>query len=283
MARNIPSKFKQEADKQKNRPVELFDLFVGDHHFRFTNNNKETFFFDPDPPHSAAKYIPFPIEFSGIRTDMHFSIENVSIGISNVSKEFLKFMQNELADIRGARVVVRKVFLDLLTDPTYTAVLFDGIVDSVEYTETLMSLTVKSKLYVFKRQMPQRPYSILCPWKFGGSECTVDLNLPENKQFGTAESGSTSLLIIDSSRTEADRYWVPGIIQFSSGDNEDLKRLVVESKPGQIKVMFPFPYTPKVGDTYIIWRDCGKTYIQDCRDRFDNISNFGGFPTLDVE
>jgi hypothetical protein len=45
--------------------------------------------------------------------------------------------------------------------------------------------------------------------------------------------------------------------------------------------LFPFPYTPEVGDTYSVYAGCNKTKAT-CRDKFDNVVNptsggFGGF------
>jgi hypothetical protein len=71
--------------------------------------------------------------------------------------------------------------------------------------------------------------------------------------------------------------------------NIGLKRRIVQSTAssgdgispsGDLFLESNFPYSVQVGDQYTIQRDCGHTLNKDCRDRFLNNSEFGGFFTI---
>lgn len=74
--------------------------------------------------------------------------------------------------------------------------------------------------------------------------------------------------------------YVPGLIQWQSGDNT-LRYIETESVEdvvgnGDISLKFSMPYDVQVGDTFRMRPDCAKRYVEDCKDRFDNIEWFRG-------
>lgn len=78
---------------------------------------------------------------------------------------------------------------------------------------------------------------------------------------------------------ETSGYFDQGKITFDSGANTDISMDIKSSVPGQITLFLPMPYTVEVGDTYTIVAGCDKS-LESCKDKFDNVVNFGGFPHL---
>jgi len=76
-------------------------------------------------------------------------------------------------------------------------------------------------------------------------------------------------------------FWRTGIITFSSDTTtvslRGISRLIRESYSGSL-VCATLPTAPVSGDTFIIQRDCGRTF-NDCAERL-NIENYGGFDTI---
>jgi len=118
-----------------------------------------------------------------------------------------------------------------------------------------------------------------CPKTFGGQEfagCKV--NLAALTVTGTLTHKTSNLIVRDSARTEALDYFAAGTIEITSGDNAGLrpKEIKAYSADGTIEIYEPFHYPLAVGDTYTLIPGCRKR-LEDCRDKWNNVVNFGGF------
>jgi uncharacterized phage protein (TIGR02218 family) len=122
-------------------------------------------------------------------------------------------------------------------------------------------------------------YTASCPKTFGGQEfagCKKDL--APLTVTGTLTAINTNSLFGDAARTEPDDYFAAGTIQFTSGANAGLKPLEIKRYDvnGTIETFEPWYYAPAIGDAYIMIPGCRKR-LEDCRDKWNNIVNFGGF------
>lgn len=70
-----------------------------------------------------------------------------------------------------------------------------------------------------------------------------------------------------------------GVLTMNEGENEGLSREIKSFVPGQFTLQLPFPYPVLVGEEYTAVAGCDKS-LPTCRDRFDNVVNFRGFPYL---
>lgn len=95
---------------------------------------------------------------------------------------------------------------------------------------------------------------------------------------GTITSVTDIYTLRDSSRTEDADYFTAGIITMTSGDNAGLKGQEVKTHlaDGTFTLFENFYYPVQVGDTYSVVAGCRKR-LEDCRDKFNNVNNFGGF------
>jgi uncharacterized phage protein (TIGR02218 family) len=128
-------------------------------------------------------------------------------------------------------------------------------------------------------QSTGRTYGTQCPKKFGGQEyagCKLDLTTID--VTGTISNITDNSVFRDSSRTEVDDWFGEGTIQFTSGLNAGLKPMEIKTYllNGTITTHEPFHYTVAIGDAYIMIPGCRKRQV-DCRDKWANIVNFGGF------
>lgn len=87
-------------------------------------------------------------------------------------------------------------------------------------------------------------------------------------------------LILNAADGRDENYWQYGLIKILGGDNEGLIRDIKESdEDGRIHLWEPFPFLPQAGEMYQMIAGCDKT-LETCRDRYDNVVNFRGFPTV---
>lgn len=125
-------------------------------------------------------------------------------------------------------------------------------------------------------------YNVRCQKKFG----TVDGPLIKrcNKALGpltvtgTLTSVTSRLICRDSSRAEVADYFAYGTIQFTSGANAGLKPIQVKRSEadGTLELFEAAPYVMAAGDSYILIPGC-RGRLEDCRDKWNNVINFGGF------
>jgi uncharacterized phage protein (TIGR02218 family) len=122
-------------------------------------------------------------------------------------------------------------------------------------------------------------YSPACKKVFGGQEyagCKVAL---APLTVTGALTGVTSTTVFrDSTRTEAADYFAAGTIRFTAGLNAGLSPIEVKryEADGTIEIFEPFYYAVTAADAYELIPGCRKR-LEDCRDKWNNVLNFGGF------
>jgi uncharacterized phage protein (TIGR02218 family) len=119
-----------------------------------------------------------------------------------------------------------------------------------------------------------------CRYRLGDAKCTLDITAPPFTVTGTVSTAASRYVFTDTSRTEADDYFGAGEVRFDTGLNAGIRLLVREylSASDQFTFALAAPYTITPGDTYTAIVGCRKRAFEDCRDKFNNIVNFGGEP-----
>lgn len=122
-------------------------------------------------------------------------------------------------------------------------------------------------------------YSRGCRWRLlGDADCTV--NLTPLTQSSTVGVVVTSRRRFTSGATAADGYFELGSLTFTSGLNSGLSFEVGTSlATGEIELLLPTPFDIVAGDGFSVSPGCDRT-IGTCKDKFNNLANFGGFPDI---
>lgn len=76
-----------------------------------------------------------------------------------------------------------------------------------------------------------------------------------------------------------DGYFDNGQITFTSGYNNGLSTVIKSHIGGVIELFIPTAFVIQPGATFNIYAGCDKT-LATCRDKFNNVLNFGGFPHI---
>ena len=297
MARNPSSEFLRRKAEPESKPVEIWDVHLGSTtavdantlFFAVTNQNVRFYALADGSPRI---YQGLGISRGPINRHIDSKIDTVDIALENVDRTFSQYFLD--IDLRGKRVVIRKIFLDLVaraaeSDGDNYVVMFDGILDSPTLNQSRFSAQARN--YFFNSlsfTVPRRTYQGLCTYRFGASgDCAAHRTQQQlfDPKNGTVDSMPTQTQIHDGDRVEGGSgdYWAPGIITMLAGTagNIGQKRKIVQSTASgdlYLEANFPYPVVP--GDAYQVQRDCGHTLDHDCRDRFFNNSEFGGFITI---
>lgn len=129
-----------------------------------------------------------------------------------------------------------------------------------------------------------RVYTAGCPWVFGsiGSAyvpaCNVDLG--PLTVTGAATTVTDLRTFTDSSRIEASDYFGAGLLTITSGENAGVQMEIYSFAAGVFVLHLPLPYALAVGDTYSVTPGCRKRWLEDCKTKWNNGNNFGGFPLV---
>lgn len=126
-----------------------------------------------------------------------------------------------------------------------------------------------------------------CPWVFGSTSLD-NFNPACNKDLGplTVTGSVTSApdlrTIVDTSRTEGVDYFGAGVFTPLTGANagESIEIYSYDSTTKTFVMHLPFLHPFAVGDTYSVTPGCRKRFLEDCKGKWNNVPNFGGFPYL---
>jgi uncharacterized phage protein (TIGR02218 family) len=123
-----------------------------------------------------------------------------------------------------------------------------------------------------------KTYGATCPKKFGGQEY-AGCKKVVSPSAGTITSVTDRYIFTASALVGVADYFGAGSIVWTTGANVGLKSQEVKSYGvgGVIELHEAFFYPVAIGDQFNITPGCRKRADEDCRDKWSNILNFGGF------
>lgn len=115
-----------------------------------------------------------------------------------------------------------------------------------------------------------------CRWRLGDARCTVDL-APFTFTAVAVTAVASAYEFTASALTQADDYFGEGFVSWLTGLNAGTPGHKVKTFAAGVVTLSEFAVFPiDIGDTFEIVAGCRKRWDADCRDKFDNIINFGG-------
>lgn len=82
--------------------------------------------------------------------------------------------------------------------------------------------------------------------------------------------------------SKPDGYFSNGYVKFTGGLNNGLSAVIKEHTGNLIELFLPTAFVIAPGDTFQIFAGCDLT-LATCRDKFNNVANFGGFPHIQAD
>lgn len=174
----------------------------------------------------------------------------------------------------GARVEVLLVDWQALAVSTKLLVGHFGAVKVVDNQYTVSLHSIEAEL----SKPIGRTFGLRCDAELGDTRCGYSLTA----DAGEVDTVTTSRRVwTDTGRSEADDYYTGGKVEWLTGANAgrvmDVKRYTLATQT--IELFEPMASDILAGDTYEISRGCDKAF-ETCRDTFDNVLNFRGFPYI---
>lgn len=226
---------------------------------------------DTDITFAGQTYMAIPFQRETIDRSMDNVIDSCEISLGDGDYDKLAYLSNGF-DFRGADVTIFKIsYPDSLEDDTIKSISFMGYINSCSYSDGVFSFSLNTRLPNI--EVPNRACQLCCNSEFGDAECGISLE-ETNVELAT---GSTSSNILLPSTYETN-YWKDGVI-FIKGES----RLILSNEGNKIVVNYSFLQSDiKGGMEATLIRGCDKTK-ETCQNRFNNMKNFSGFPTIPFE
>jgi uncharacterized phage protein (TIGR02218 family) len=177
----------------------------------------------------------------------------------------------------GATVLVETAYLTTWPTVIGTLHVFGGNVSEADPARTKVDIQVTSALELLNRQFPRNLYQATCLHTVYDSGCTV-----AKASFtvtGTV-TGTPTVTSIKTGNAQPTGYFEQGVLTFTSGANNGLKRTVKSYDPATgFTFALPLPVAPSAGDTISVFAGCDKTKAT-CQSKFSNIGRFRAFPWI---
>lgn len=184
---------------------------------------------------------------------------------------FLQAVQQGVLD--GAAIQREKVFFSDWSTPIGSVILFKGRVAQIDAIGRVSAqVTVASDMVLLDIDMPRNVYQADCQHVLYDAQC--GLAAGTYSTAGTVGAGSTQIAIMWSA--SAPEYQ-QGTIAFTSGVNTGANLTIKSAGEGRLVLSYPLPYPPATGDAFVATYGCDRT-MGTCKDRFNNLCKFRGFP-----
>jgi uncharacterized phage protein (TIGR02218 family) len=177
----------------------------------------------------------------------------------------------------GAKVLVETAYIQ--TWPTVVGVLhvFQGQVSDIYPERTMVRVTVKSSLELLSQPFPRNVYQSVCSRTVYDAGCGA-VKATYTATGTVAASPAPTATSFKTGNAQAVGYFDQGVVTFTSGANNGLKRTIKSYDPATgFTFALPLPVAPTAGDTISAFAGCDKT-LATCRTKFSNSGKFRGFP-----
>lgn len=131
-----------------------------------------------------------------------------------------------------------------------------GNLGQVIYQDGQYTAEFRSRAQVLKQVNVCQAYSLICRAQYGDQKCGKPLVWIAGTV--TSETAESTQSFTDSSLTQSDGYFVPGIVEFLSGQNAGKSIEVTAFAGGTVSFILPLYYPVLPGDQYQIRIDCNK-------------------------
>lgn len=256
---------KEEATKRK--PVELYDIWrVGglEEERNYTTGDVMISFMGND-------YLPATLKRSLIRYDSQLDVTKCTVSAAFVHDPVLEFIAINPIEIYWIKIM--KLHRDQV--PLEADVIFLGQIKSVAFKGIQADVECVGFEHFLKMPIPKERYQITCNWQVFDSKCKV---VKANYKTTTAVTldATKTILTATAFGTKPDGYFIGGTVEFGVE-----KRTIVDHVGNVTTIVYRMTNLIS-GNSVDAYPGCDGRNVT-CRDKYNNIVNFLGFPYIPLE
>ena len=264
---------KEEAPVRK--PVELFKIWFGDTTLYYTNGDVAVTFDDGDGsgPHV---YTPATISRGAMEYDSTLDVNTMKVQFGSVTEPTVQYIaQNPVAIVW---VEISRLFRD--QDPLEKSIIFIGQIKTTGFKGVSAEVELVGFEHFLSMPIPVLRYQIACNHQLfdtNGNGTGCELNKEDYDVSAVVTIDATGTILTSATfATYDDGYFVGGLIEFG-----EEKRTIVGHVGSVITLQYRMQELES-GDTVTVYPGCDGD-IETCRDKFNNIVHFLGFPWIPQE
>lgn len=238
--------------------AEIYRITVGTSVYRYTTYETSLTVF-------SETFEPAPIKRTAYSIDKDLKVVQMTLS-APLSAEILAYIANTPAE--PTNIEVWRVFVSEVT--SYRKI-FAGYIRQVKFQNKIASVNCEGRSGKLRGKLPQFLFQSFCNYSLFDESCS--LNSADYRETATVTvSGST--LVSATFATHADGYYNDGKVMVDTD-----MRLITSHTTNTITLQFPFDTRLVTGGSVDIWPGCTKSPAA-CKDKFNNIVRFGGFPYI---
>jgi len=253
---------KEEAAKRK--PLELYKIWVGSTYWYYTNGDVAVVF-------DGQTYNPATISRGSSEYNSQLDVNVMKIQFSRVTEPLVQYIAQNPIDITW--IEVSRLFRD--QSPLEKSVIFIGQIKSVSFRGLSAEAECVGFEHFLKMPIPVWRYQTTCNHKLFDSECAkvkVDYKVTATITLDATKTKLTSATF----GNYAAGYFIYGLVEFGSES-----RTIIAHSGNTITIAYKMVNLVD-NNTVDIYPGCDGR-IETCRDKYDNIVNYLGFPWIPEE
>jgi len=249
-----------EHSRDSGSPVELYEFTLENRVWRYTSA-------DADQDWGGYTWSAITLTRSEIEETSEINQATLRITVSG---------DNDVADLYRmappAGVVLLKVRRRHRGDPVDAIIVWLGRVLNCEWAGHQATLAAEPIYTSIRQTGLRRMYSRSCPHVLYGPSCRV--NAASFAEAVTVNSVAGLAVGISGGHAGTDGWWTGGLLTWNDGTH--VRRVGVETHSGGVVRLIAPLWGLAAGATVTLYPGCDHSLNQ-CRDRFSNKANFGGF------
>jgi len=259
--------FTNNEEGTERRPAELFHIWRGSTHWRYTSGLNPIVY-------NGNTYVPGPIMRQTIQHDSDIAADTVTITCARTMPPFSEYGANMAID--SVWITIYNVFWD--QSPIEASPIFSGLVEKISAQGPAYSIPCVSLEYVLHRSVPRYRYQPGCNHTIYSARCGVTEATYQITATVDSISASGFVLTLSGATFESNAapYYLLGNLYFG-----DHKRMIVDHSGLTVTMRYAL-VTLEAGSSVIVSAGCDKLK-ETCRDKFDNMVHYFGFPYISFE
>jgi uncharacterized phage protein (TIGR02218 family) len=248
-------------------PAELYRIWrmSGEEEWTYTSADSAVVY-------GEKTYAPAAISRGAVAYDQSLDTSSLDITLDRVSDPAVRFVASH--PVEPIWVQVLRVHRD--QSPMEAVVVFAGLIVSVGLSGAAANIQCAGLDKALDQQIPTFRIQTGCNATPFDAKCALD---PDDYVITgvTATVSADGLVLTATGFAEyADGYFTLGHISINGH-----RRMIVEHTGQSIRLRYPVPGMAS-GDAFSAWPGCDGT-IETCRDKFNNVINFRGYPDLPTD
>jgi uncharacterized phage protein (TIGR02218 family) len=246
------------------KPLELYKIWSGSTYWYYTNG-------DVAVTYDGHSYEPAPIKRQSVSYDSTLDVTNLKIEFATITDPAVQYIaQNPIAI---TWIEVSRLFRD--QDPYEKSVIFIGQIKKVAFKGLSALGDCVGFEHFLKVPVPAFRYQITCNHQVFDAKCQLVAATWKVSAQVTLDATKT-ILSSATFASYAGSYFTGGLVSF-----EGESRTVVANSSGTITLGFKM-LNLEDNDVIDVYPGCNGR-VTTCRDKFNNIVNFLGFPFIPDE